>query len=237
MVCHSLLQWTTFCQNSSLSPIYLGWPCTAWIIVSLGYTSSFATTKLWYVKGHNCSSVKSVTCGILFLPLISPILNPFLLKTPWFVSVIYTELWWHGPFFCIWSHSMLTLKCHYFYSTNGENEPEKSNFSLSHKVGRWRSWGFKFRSPNSRGCAQKHYTPQPVSDSCSTLNVWFTFERKFKSSKKLPESSANFSFYSSLLYAYRLWTDWEMLILQYFRLSQNKVRSLLSWEVKASFKF
>ena len=108
----------------------------------------------------------------------------------------------------------------------GKIEPEKSNFFLSHKVGRWRSWGFEFRSSKSRACAQKHYIPQPVSDSCSTLNFWLTFERKFKSSKKLTESSANFSFYSSLLYAYRLWTDLEveMLVLQYFRLSQNKVR-------------
>ena len=30
--CHFLLQWTTFCQNSSLWPICLGWPCMAWLI-------------------------------------------------------------------------------------------------------------------------------------------------------------------------------------------------------------
>ena len=30
LVCHSLLQWTTFCQNSSLSPIHFEWPCRAW---------------------------------------------------------------------------------------------------------------------------------------------------------------------------------------------------------------
>ena len=35
VVCHSLLQWTTFCQNSSLWPVHLGWPCTAWLIASL----------------------------------------------------------------------------------------------------------------------------------------------------------------------------------------------------------
>ena len=38
VVCHSLLQWTTFCQNSSPWPICLGWPYTAWLIVSLSYT-------------------------------------------------------------------------------------------------------------------------------------------------------------------------------------------------------
>ena len=34
-VCHSLLQWTTFCQNSSPWPVRLGWPYTAWLLVSL----------------------------------------------------------------------------------------------------------------------------------------------------------------------------------------------------------
>ena len=33
------LQWTMFCQNSSLWPIHLQWPCTAWLIVSLIYVS------------------------------------------------------------------------------------------------------------------------------------------------------------------------------------------------------
>ena len=31
VVCHSLLQWTTFCQTSPLWPILLGWPHTAWL--------------------------------------------------------------------------------------------------------------------------------------------------------------------------------------------------------------
>ena len=34
-VCHSLLQWTTFCQNSPPWPVHLGWPYRAWLIVSL----------------------------------------------------------------------------------------------------------------------------------------------------------------------------------------------------------
>ena len=38
-VCHSLLQWTTFCQNSPPWPVCLGWPYTAWLIVSLSQTS------------------------------------------------------------------------------------------------------------------------------------------------------------------------------------------------------
>ena len=35
VVCHSLLQWTTFCQNCLPWPICLGWPYMAWLIVSL----------------------------------------------------------------------------------------------------------------------------------------------------------------------------------------------------------
>ena len=34
VACHSLLQWTTFCQNSLPWPVRLGWPYTAWLIVS-----------------------------------------------------------------------------------------------------------------------------------------------------------------------------------------------------------
>ena len=35
VVCHSLLQWTTFCQNSPPWPVCLRWPYRAWPIVSL----------------------------------------------------------------------------------------------------------------------------------------------------------------------------------------------------------
>ena len=31
VVCHSLLQWTTFCQNSPPRPVCLGWPYMAWL--------------------------------------------------------------------------------------------------------------------------------------------------------------------------------------------------------------
>ena len=31
VVCHSLLQWTTFCQTSPPWPVGLGWPHTAWL--------------------------------------------------------------------------------------------------------------------------------------------------------------------------------------------------------------
>ena len=35
VVCHSLLQWTMFCQNFPQWPVHLGWPYMAWLIVSL----------------------------------------------------------------------------------------------------------------------------------------------------------------------------------------------------------
>ena len=35
LVCHSLVQWTTFCQNTPPWLIHLGWPYRAWLIVSL----------------------------------------------------------------------------------------------------------------------------------------------------------------------------------------------------------
>ena len=31
VVCHSLLQWTTFCQTSPSWPVHLGWPHRAWL--------------------------------------------------------------------------------------------------------------------------------------------------------------------------------------------------------------
>ena len=43
VVCHSLLQWTTFCQSSPPSPVCLGWHYTVWLIVSL------SQTRLWYM--------------------------------------------------------------------------------------------------------------------------------------------------------------------------------------------
>ena len=45
VVCHSLLQWITFCWNSLLWPVCIGWPYMAWLIDSLGYASPFAMTR------------------------------------------------------------------------------------------------------------------------------------------------------------------------------------------------
>ena len=51
VVCHSLLQWTRFCQNSWLWAVCLGWPCMAWRIASLTCTSPFAMSRWWTMKG------------------------------------------------------------------------------------------------------------------------------------------------------------------------------------------
>ena len=51
VVCHSLLQWIMFYQNSPLWPVHLGWPYMPWLIASLSYVSPFAMTRAWCVKG------------------------------------------------------------------------------------------------------------------------------------------------------------------------------------------
>ena len=55
VVCHSLCQWITFCQNSLLWPVRLGWPCTARLIASLSCTSSFTMTRQWFMKEKRAS--------------------------------------------------------------------------------------------------------------------------------------------------------------------------------------
>ena len=57
---HCLGLWV-FCQNSSRWPIHLRGPCAAWLIASLRYTSLFATTVLWYMKGDIGSCVKNIS--------------------------------------------------------------------------------------------------------------------------------------------------------------------------------
>ena len=43
VVCHSLLQWTTYCQNSPPWPIHLGWPHMGW----LSFTELDKLCSLW----------------------------------------------------------------------------------------------------------------------------------------------------------------------------------------------
>ena len=56
VLCHFLLQWPTFCQNSPPWPIHLGWPYTAWVIISL---SQKRQSRWWSRR----------TCAHLFWPV------------------------------------------------------------------------------------------------------------------------------------------------------------------------
>ena len=47
VVCHSILQWITFCQNSWPWPGCPGWPKVAWLIVSLSCTRLWSMWSLW----------------------------------------------------------------------------------------------------------------------------------------------------------------------------------------------
>jgi len=66
VVCHSFLQWTMFCQNTSSWPVHLGWPCMAWLIASLTYT------KLWLIQLFGLAFCDCDFCfggcGIVILP-------------------------------------------------------------------------------------------------------------------------------------------------------------------------
>ena len=93
MVCHFLLQWTIFCQKSPLWPIHCGWPCIAWFIASLNYTSTFARTRMYpqmdgtplntvsFRMGAN-NMVSQVTLGGYILSLrYNDMKNPILKNT------------------------------------------------------------------------------------------------------------------------------------------------------------
>ena len=47
VVCRSLFQWTTFCQNSPPWPICLGLSFTAWLIASLSYMRLWSMWSFW----------------------------------------------------------------------------------------------------------------------------------------------------------------------------------------------
>ena len=74
VVCHSLLQWTMFCQNSLLWLIHLGWCCIAWLIASLSYANAFARTRLRFMKGitsikHTATAKSLQSCPTLCDPV------------------------------------------------------------------------------------------------------------------------------------------------------------------------
>ena len=81
MACHSLLQWTTFCQTSPPWPGRLGWPHTAW----LSLTELDKTVVLWADCLVFCDYGFSVSA--LWCPLATPtVLLGFLLPRTWDIS-------------------------------------------------------------------------------------------------------------------------------------------------------
>ena len=81
VVCHSLLQWTTFCQTSPPWPVRLGWPHTAW----LSFTELDKTVVLWSDWPVFCDYGFSVSA--LWCPLATrTVLLGFLLPSAWCIS-------------------------------------------------------------------------------------------------------------------------------------------------------
>ena len=80
VVCHSLLQWTTVCQNFPARPVHLGWPYTAWL--------SFTELDKAVVR---VIRLASCDCGFSLSALWCPLSVPtlflgFLLPWTWGIS-------------------------------------------------------------------------------------------------------------------------------------------------------
>ena len=88
MVCHSLLQWTTFCQTSPPWPTCLGWPHRAWLSFIELDKAVVLVWLDWLVFCEYGFSVSALWC-----PLATPtVLLGFLL--PW------TSLTVHYIYYC-----------------------------------------------------------------------------------------------------------------------------------------
>ena len=85
VVCHSLFQWTTFCQTSPPWPDCLGWPHMAW----RSFTELDMTVVLWsdWLVVHNCSFSLFAFWSPLSVPTVLP---GFLLS--------WTRGRWHNPY-------------------------------------------------------------------------------------------------------------------------------------------
>ena len=81
MVCHSLLQWTTFCQTCPPWPICLGWPHMAWLSF-IELDTAVVCVKDWLDFCDYDFSVSALWC-----PLTAPtILLGCLLPRSWGIS-------------------------------------------------------------------------------------------------------------------------------------------------------
>ena len=82
MVCHSLLQWTTFCQTSPPWPAHLGWPHKAWLIFIELNKAVVLVWLDWLVFCEYGFNVSALWC-----PLATPtVLLGFLLPWTWGIS-------------------------------------------------------------------------------------------------------------------------------------------------------
>ena len=82
VACHSLLQWTTYCQTSPPWPAHLGWPHRAWLsFIELDKV----VVLVWLDWLVFCEYGFSVS--VLWCPLATPtILLEFLLPWAWGIS-------------------------------------------------------------------------------------------------------------------------------------------------------
>ena len=67
VLCHSLLQWTTFCRNSPLRPTVIHYDPTQswvalhwWLTASLSYTNAFIVTSLGSQIRYKCKSTELI---------------------------------------------------------------------------------------------------------------------------------------------------------------------------------
>ena len=82
VVCHSLLQWTIFCQTSPPWPTRLGWPHRAWLSFTELYKAVVIVWLDWLVFCEYGFSVSALLC-----PLATPtVFLGFLLPWTWGIS-------------------------------------------------------------------------------------------------------------------------------------------------------
>ena len=98
VVCHSLLQWATFGENSPPWPVRLGWLCPAWFIASMSYTRLWSTWSFW-LAFCDCG-FHSVDCGIVVLASsICPLMgqDKRLVQTSWWEGLTVGKTGSRGP--------------------------------------------------------------------------------------------------------------------------------------------
>ena len=101
VVCHSLLQWTTFCQTMthlrlSTRPVPLGLLYTTWPIASLSYTRLWSMWSFWlvfYDGGFHSVGHETVVLASSVFPLMDE--DKRLVQASWWegLAVFHRENW------------------------------------------------------------------------------------------------------------------------------------------------